>query len=268
MSESDDSVDHTSYECDSDQESLGGGSDIMTIESSLPNITPPKAQKSSLIKPTDLLREDVGAEDFQLAQLRVHVTDSFTDENILAWVHEHFLQYLYCIEFDGTKHMHILLCYPVGMTLKDIRKLWNANTEKPANFTGNKNYSLSKAKNKLQLIKYVLKPEDEDKVIGYKGFSESFVSEMTKLAYRKYSKESFAKQLDDLDNSYISATITKEEYSEGWYKLKLEHRQIPKVATFCDRFAYVNMIKNKDYKYYGQEALDIYYSKKVVLPEN
>lgn len=114
---------------------------------------------------------------------------------------------------DKRLHQHLLILNEMTRQhIKDILK------EVYPELKGNKSYSITEARDKKQLLKYVLK----DGNYMHKGFTTEFIERMKKLSHNNEStKKKFQVYLDQV----LTGQIDLSEYSENIIRTKAEMLQ-------------------------------------------
>lgn len=128
-------------------------------------------------------------------------------------------------------HYHMLI-ENVKMDIEEFRKILK---QKFIQLNSGHLYNLEIARCKDNAFKYILKELgelDSPDLIVTNNYDRNILSNYLKQSYRKYSKDAFAKRLDQIEKEYYKKTLSQYyyDYDEIWLldeyvKLKLEFNQ-------------------------------------------
>lgn len=123
----------------------------------------------------------------------------------------------------GVEHYHVVLELKPEIGRDKILKPFK---EKFPNMLGNKSYSLKLSKERVNVIKYVVKEDEEVIVFGY---NKEFIQHCTDVSYTPKNKDKFVQ----LKTEYMDSDMTIEEYVEKLIDIKVE----------CDQPLYVSHLE-------------------------
>lgn len=180
--------------------------DVVMGDGGLPSITPIKVESGE-------------AQDEQWTHLRVHPEGFLSLGEFEEWMVRSFTKFVACEEHEGKRvHYHAAILEGI---LK-VRREWV--DFKPEELKGNKFYSISEGRHVPELLKYVLKPEQNKKIV-FRGFTEEEIKEISATAYAKFKKGQFKKELAKLDEQFIKREIDHTDYIQAYGNLKAMYRQ-------------------------------------------
>lgn len=137
-------------------------------------------------------------------------------------------EYVYVNEKSkkGKEHSHIVLFTKddedvLRQKIRDFLKIYFPDPAKRGD--ANKQYNLSEVEDVELAITYILK--DSEEVFMSEGIIKEKIDELKKQSYKKFSKEDFAKQLEELKKQFKANDPNLDEMMVSVIRLKALYRQ-------------------------------------------
>lgn len=169
--------------------------------------------------------------------LRITPYTLFTFQEFVEFLTQ-FSKYIVCREYAEHEHFHVLL--EDDITKTSLRKLFK---DKWPLLEGNGMISIKPTRDYIAYKTYILK---EHEWVG-KGYDQEELKVLEKTSYKKYSKESFAKELQLLDNEFITGKSNKYVYIDDYIRLKVSYNQHPNEKWCMDHLEMLKCKQNHDY---------------------
>lgn len=168
--------------------------------------------------------------------IRVH-TDMQSEE-IEQFLNKHSFQFYFCAYEQEAARAHWQINVQTECKIEDLRQ-----RVKDFFQVKGSDYSVSKKKTTVKkLTTYLLKEGN----YFYKGFQDSFIEDLKKLAF-KNSKDFRAKYYE-LDDEYLLTDMSDSEYISRFIDLKLEQRQRWKDFFILEHLDMLKCRKDQKYK--------------------
>lgn len=137
-------------------------------------------------------------------------------------------EWIYSLETSkkGQEHFHIVLWSALDeesfrQTVRDF--LLRYFPDKPKRGDANKQYNLSEVEDLVSSVTYLLKDQGITKFSS--GVDSSVIEHLSKQSYKKFSKEEFSKQLEDLKIKFKDESPKLIDMMTDIVKLKAMYRQ-------------------------------------------
>nr|UOF78178.1 hypothetical protein [Cressdnaviricota sp.]UOF78318.1 hypothetical protein [Cressdnaviricota sp.] len=175
-----------------------------------------------------------------------HIDDTNIDK-LYDYLKVRFTHVLVSEEVSKTQKQHLHFIFNgeikrnnAGTQFRDAFKEFFSLGEKTK-----RTFSFSPPRDYDKALAYTVK----DGIYKYQGFSESEIKKAEKLSYKKYNKETFAKEYDKILGRALTGELSLREFASSYIDLKHAYRQFNiNKYRLKELIENVHMKCNSDYK--------------------